>query len=661
MSNQQLQEAASSGLIPAKIAQALEKLTPGSYCLHRSWGFGQITSWLLENNQILIDFESKKNHPMQLDYAAESLTPLPADDIRVRVRTQRDQVASQAASSPADLVNSILDNFGGSATQDQILGCLIPHIFSQAEAKKWWESAKKKLKTDGRFSIPAKKGLPIQRLHSKQAVQDSLLSKLRSAKNSNQLLLSAEELLKFIADHPSTQNILPEIIQTLEAAAESSRRNSPAKALEILLISTQIRQDHPQAELPPQKITPADILREHTNTLARLVTSLPAARQKHAIAHLRDAFGDSWTNHAISLLRQANARLAGLLAAEFHNAKQTPVLIATLQKWISERSASSEILYWLAKERGAGHPKDLFTPDLFSAILAALELDALSETKKGTRLRELLLNDKDLLNDLFSTPSDTSASSPKTPETSSPQPPQTTPPNPSPKASPEELRYAMRRLLLTTVFDDQNKRSLIGRLIKISPDLASMVKTTSEQAAETLTVSWPSLEKRKRELDDLVNRLIPQNIKDISIARSYGDLRENFEFKSAKEQKAVLERRRAELERDLARARGTNFENPDTSVVSIGTTVRLTNTATGQTEQYSILGAWDSAPELGIISYKAAIGQALLGRAQGETLHLSPDRSYRIESIEPFTNLDLLVQIHQAPHQPQPPPATTNP
>ncbi len=72
-------------------------------------------------------------------------------------------------------------------------------------------------------------------------------------------------------------------------------------------------------------------------------------------------------------------------------------------------------------------------------------------------------------------------------------------------------------------------------------------------------------------------------------------------------------RRRAEAERDLSRARGTNFENPDTSQVSIGTVVTLRDQA-GAEETYCILGAWDSAPELGIISYKAVIGQALLGK-----------------------------------------------
>jgi transcription elongation GreA/GreB family factor len=76
------------------------------------------------------------------------------------------------------------------------------------------------------------------------------------------------------------------------------------------------------------------------------------------------------------------------------------------------------------------------------------------------------------------------------------------------------------------------------------------------------------------------------------------------------------------MEQALSRARGTNFENPDTTQVSIGSTVTLKNSEPGVTETYSILGAWDSDPANGIISYLTAIGQALLGHKVGDELDL---------------------------------------
>jgi transcription elongation GreA/GreB family factor len=88
------------------------------------------------------------------------------------------------------------------------------------------------------------------------------------------------------------------------------------------------------------------------------------------------------------------------------------------------------------------------------------------------------------------------------------------------------------------------------------------------------------MEARKAEYDDLVTKKIPQNRQDIQIARSYGDLRENFEYKSAKEQQRVLTRRKSELERDLARARGTDFAEAKADHVSIGTTVKFAESPT---------------------------------------------------------------------------------
>ena len=72
--------------------------------------------------------------------------------------------------------------------------------------------------------------------------------------------------------------------------------------------------------------------------------------------------------------------------------------------------------------------------------------------------------------------------------------------------------------------------------------------------------------------------------------------------------------------RSTHNARGTAFENPDTSQVSIGTIVGLRDSDTGKEETYTVLGAWDGDPEKHVISYKTALGAALLGKRPGETV-----------------------------------------
>src|SRR5205085_3310386 len=86
---------------------------------------------------------------------------------------------------------------------------------------------------------------------------------------------------------------------------------------------------------------------------------------------------------------------------------------------------------------------------------------------------------------------------------------------------------------------------------------------------------------------------------------------------------AVLARQRAELEQALQNARGTSFENPDTSRVSIGTIVTVRDKGSKKEETYTILGAWDGDPDRNIISYQTAIGQALIGHAAGEDVPLN--------------------------------------
>jgi transcription elongation GreA/GreB family factor len=242
-------------------------------------------------------------------------------------------------------------------------------------------------------------------------------------------------------------------------------------------------------------------------------------------------------------------------------------------------------------------------PRLLSAIIGALERDQFDETKRDRRLHDLLLNDKELLPDLIVS------------------------------ATHEELRDAMQKLMRTPVFEELNKRSLLGRIIRIYPEMQALVSGDSDAKQETLIVSWESLEKRKNEFDELVNKKIPENIKEISAAREHGDLRENFEFKAAKEMQRVLGRRRAETERDLALARGTDFANPDTTNVSIGTIVTLKEIPDGRKDVYTILGAWDGDPEKNIVSYQSALAQAIIGRKVGDRVELPTEHGDRIAEL----------------------------
>lgn len=77
----ELEKLVESEKLTSKAAEKLEQLKPGTFCLHKSWGFGRVADWNLLLNQILIDFPGKKGHGMQLQYAAENLAVIPSQHL----------------------------------------------------------------------------------------------------------------------------------------------------------------------------------------------------------------------------------------------------------------------------------------------------------------------------------------------------------------------------------------------------------------------------------------------------------------------------------------------------------------------------------------------------------------------------------------------------
>ena len=602
-----IQKAVESGKLTSAAGNALENLQPGGYVVHKSWGFGQIDSINFLVNQITIDFRGKKAHTMQLQYAAESLQPINSEHILAQKAADLASVKARAKEDPISLVRTILSSFGGKASQDQITQTLVPEVFAETEFKKWWEATKKALKKDGHFAVPSKKTEPFELRSAPISHADQYLETFNQARQLKDQLAALDQILKNLPEFGDPVAQLTPILNVAESQARKNQRLNVAHSLEFLIARDEIIEKTPGLAKNEGCFAVDQLLREEERRLAELIADLPASKHKRVLGEIPAAFGDDWPVKALQLVMRGSTRVVTEAARLLEEKGKLDVLITGLDKAIRDHSISSESLIWLGKER-EGVFAELVNPRLFSAIIGALERDQFDETKRDRRLHDLLLNDKELLPDLIAS------------------------------AAHEELRDVMQKLMRTPVFEELNKRSLLGRVIRLHPEMQALVSGDSDSKQETLVVSWESLEKRKMEFDELVNKKIPENIKEISIARSYGDLRENFEFKAAKEMQRVLGRRRAETERDLSLARGTDFANADISQVSIGTIVTVQD-GNGQTDVYTILGAWDGAPEKGIISYQSALAQALMARKPGEKVKVpteNGEREVEIAKIEAY-------------------------
>lgn len=599
----EIEKAIAAGKITAQAGQALNSLKPGSFCLHKSWGFGQIASLNFLLNQVTIDFKSKKGHTMQFQYAAESLQPIPENHIFARKVTDLLGVKASATDDAVGLVRSILESFGGRATQDQIAQALVPDVLSEAEFKRWWDNVKKALKKNGFFSLPSKKSDPIELRQSAVSQSDEILQVFSNARQLKDQVAAVEQILKNIDAFEKDPQQLAPVISAIESSALKNQRLHTSRSFELIMARDEICERLKDLSPGIGSLTLSQLLRDEEKRLIEVLSDIPAAKLKGVLSHIPSAFGEEWDKKALALMLRSNLRLTSELTRLLCDSGKTEELRKELDRWIREHSLSTEVLYWLCKER-EGQFADLISAEVFGAILTALERDQFNEVKRGGKLHDLLLEDRELIVDLLA------------------------------GTEFETVRDSMRKLLLTPVFEELNKRSLMGRIIRVYPEIQSMLTGDSGEKQEALVVSWASLEKRKAEYQDLITKKIPENTKEIAIARSYGDLRENFEFKAAKEMQRVLMRRKSEMEQQLSRARGTNFENPDTTQVSIGTVVELQNLADANRISYTILGAWDGVPEEHIISYLTAIGQALMGRKVGDQVDLPTEHgSEKVEII----------------------------
>jgi transcription elongation GreA/GreB family factor len=604
----ELQKLVDAGKLTTAGAETLEQLKPGTFCLHKSWGFGRVAEWNLLLNQILIDFEKKKAHPMQLQYAADNLTPIPAKHFLARKATDMAALKVDLKENAAAVMRSILESLGGKATQAQISSWLLGEVFSEPEFKRWWDATKKLLKKEGHFLVPTKKNDPIELRAAPVSRPAELLAFFDQARQPKEQAAALDQIIKLHHEFEEPAKQLQPLLDTIEETARRNQRLNPALTFELIIGRDDLLERESKLRSSNPDFTLERLIVEEEPRLAEILPRLPSAKERRVLHALPAALGERWTVRALRLMQGSNARLVSAMPKVFAEAGRQDDLRTALDRSLREHSATSEILYWLCKNRSEW--PELINPELLSAILSACERDQHNESNsRSTRLRDLLLSDRSLIPDIFA------------------------------GAELAQARDAMRRLMLSPVFDELTKRSLMARIIKLYPELQSLITGEQmEEKSEALVVSWSSLQKRKAELEELVNKKIPENSKEIGVARSYGDLRENFEFKAAKEMQAVLMRRKAELERDLHRARGTAFESPDLSQVSIGTIITLRETMNGREETYTILGAWDGDPDRAIISYQTAIGQSLLGHRLGEVVELNTEEDtgrYAIVAIGP--------------------------
>jgi transcription elongation factor GreA len=589
-------------------------LEPGFYCIHRSWGFGLIQSYEEAENRLLIDFDDKPGHSMDPAFCLNTMEVLPKDHILARSRTEEDVVKHMISKQQAEVIFQILDKLPEKKGSNQDIERILKILLGEAKAKKWWTATKKHVAKDSRIGMPVRKTDPYFVRDEPVNREDEVFDAYFKTNAAGRKLRLVEEL---IAAHDSNDEVKQHLSELIEDFSTFIAETHQLDLLERLHAAF-VRDDalnilereldvHP---LPDELVAQAPVLDE-------LANELPGPYQSKLLQLIERTHPDSWTKVILDLFKNSRGKFTSESINYLYTKAPVENIKATLERWLVEQNLKGPVLIWIIKNRNSRKFStiihDLINPRLFMSILYAIDYEALQTS--GTRrvpLADLLSDDQELIGDLMA------------------------------EADPETARDLANSLLMNQGFEELTKKSILARVIKLFPGVQSLVDTSSDsEDGDHLFVSEESYDKRKSEYDELVKEKIPENKKAIAIAREHGDLKENSEYKMARQDQTTLMARKSQLEQDLALAQITDFTEAPTDVVGVGSTVEIENADSGENITYHILGAWDSDPNSNILSYKTPLAHTLLGKAPNSVVEVEVagnSQTWKLKSIARYVD-----------------------
>ena len=568
--------------------QVLLALQPGALCFDKTWGFGVVDRVDTFYKKVTIDFTRKRGHEMAFGYAGETLQIL--DDEHILARKHRDPqaIAEMVKGDPAEIVRLTLRSYGPmpiARLQETLTADLVP----EAEWKKFWDAARKELKKDPLVEIPAKRTLPLRLLESAHAYDADWFAALGKERNINELLRAIRTLQQ------------DEDVATLDAEAHAVLAERLAFAM-----------------LGAQGVDPAQLA-----SAIMLAMALPETARPEDLDSRLEAFFDDrlFADCAVQLsARDLRAFIAFLLERDAERAgtmyeRLIPVLpvqvlseimsalvgagressaAEALRRGMNDPMASIDLLAWVAVNLEQAVAWGLGTQgQLANRMVKAMEIDAEGSTARGRNQLRGQFENPDWLQKVLGSMRDM------------------------------QRREFLGRIRESSAFEEMDRRSVMGQMIKLFPELEQELAVAAEPEdgarARGPVTSERSYRERQLQLERITKVEIPQNSKEIAVARSYGDLRENAEFKAAKEMQGILLRREGELQQMLARVRPTDFSDFVAETAGIGTGVQVAY-ADGREEWFYILGEWDRDEALGIISCETQMAKTLDGHKPGDEL-----------------------------------------
>lgn len=630
---------------PAESLRRLETLLacqPGAFCLDKTWGFGVIRRLDGFYKRLVIDFDRRKAHALAFGYAGESLRLLDPSHILAEFHSDEAAFHAKVKEAPDEVVLQALRSFGPMSVT-RIEDEFAKHgLLPKDETwKTFWTAARARLKGNPNVRIPpaTKKNEPVVLLARAVSFADAnWFEDLAGNTDVADLLARAAAILaKGVAPSlpPASLAILAERLRYAYVAARTRTTvqkpaletrgdmavNSDARYKRWLDGVRQGRADMARAALIASRLSLSEVpveewIREMSAPAFLFDASLKMSSRDLAdfaeLLPIKDdpnvavPFVDSLEGMPFALVEVVLPALLRGVAAQ-----ESRVAIANA---FGKSSVPFPLLLWIARHQNEEDVRQIVAPaTVAAACLIALEMQTAGEELRLFHLIARLFEDPKWVGDLMLRMDD-------------------------------DGRQALldRIRACDGAWDPPRKRAIVAAILREYPDLATprAVEEAPAEAAPRLT-SWRSYYERQEQRRKLVEEDLPKNAHDIDVARSYGDLRENFEYQTAKDTQRLLLQRQAELTEQLAIVKGTDFAGAATDKVSIGTEAVL-RLADGSVETYSILGEWDSDEALHIVPCRSRIAEILLDKTPGVEVVLptitGQGRPATLEAIRPLSD-----------------------
>ncbi len=580
----------------------------GNYVFHRTWNIGRISN--ITNDEVVVDFAKSRNHHMSLKMAFDSLTTLSKDHIWVLKATwPREKLRDKVKADPAWAIKIIIKSFDGRADMKRIKAELVPSVLSPSEWNSWSSRAKDILKTDPMFGNAQDDISTFIVRDRPLSFEEKIYAQFKAEK-------SFFARVQFLREYIEMSNDLDtDYFEDMLSYFVSFLKLTQANEFMVgaYLLVKELSGRYPRLQ---QHVTMrfADLFAQIKDSIVPIYLSLKDTELRNQFIQNIKTFVSNWPDIYIQLLPYArSAKMLDALESAGQEEKLKRMAMYVVENYKDMREA----FIWLAKdlkdkpwlkELGIVREKIILTL-LHILDITFKEIDSHKDTTENRKINRLVQNilfkEKDLEEFLDEAPQQVT-----------------------------ERVYSM--LADIKEVDPAIKLDLKKKIGERYPNIKFYDGNERLTVSRGLMVTAAKYEEKKHLLGHIMEVDVPANQKEIAFALSLGDLRENAEYKAAKEKQDELNSKVGKLKNELDRAQIIGPESVDASGISFGTKLTLKNLVSGEEEVFTILGPWESDPENQVISYLSPLGKHLLNHKAGETLNFTINErkfSYKVLKI----------------------------